>query len=622
MSARHPNTSLSKGNLIMPTINGRIGRLKPALMACAAGATLLASPALAQERRVDGEKILELLVAKGVISKADADAIISQAEVVEPAPQQARAPIPQAGVGADGTQTVTYVSPVVREQIAQQVRAELGTQAAAEGWSKPGETPEWTRRIKLYGDVRVRGEARRYDDANFDVFWNYGALNHGAPFDINTGNPDSIGAPYINTLEDRQRFRLRARLGIKAQITDWISADLRIATGADNSPVSTNQTLGADGTGKYQLWLDRASIRLTPVKDVAIDVGRFANPFWSSDLIFDNDINFDGVAISASAPVNDTFRVFGTAGAFPVFNTDLNFGTQNAREENDVKRGRPFPSQDKYLFAAQAGAEFKPTQEIGVRLAGAYYHFDNIAGKVSDPCYWYELVCSTDATRPAFQQFGNTVFAIRDVVRNPLNPDISPEPQYFGLSSKFRVLHVRGAIDYKPNDGFGVRLEGDYVRNLAWDRDAIRGTFVDRVGWVGKALNNLGEDITIPVPTDDDPDAVKTVQGPYAGGNDGWQARLTVGTVLNLNLAGDWSAKRGDWNAWLAYRRLASDAVVDAFADSDFHIGGTNNKGWQLGGNYAIARDTILGFRWLAAEEVAGAPFSVDRGFIDLMTRF
>lgn len=622
MTARHPNTSLPKGTLLMNTTTGHPGRFKLALMGCAATATLLASPALAQERRVDGEKILELLVARGVISKSDADTIISQAEVVEPQ-QQARAPIPQAGVGADGTQTVTYVSPVVREQIAQQVRAELGTQAQTEGWSKPGETPEWTRRIQLYGDVRVRGEMRRYDKDNADIFWDYGKLNHGEPFNINElSGTDYVGAPFVNTLENRNRFRLRARLGVKAQITDWISADIRLATGADNGPVSTNQTLGADGTGKYQLWIDRASIRLTPTKDVNIDFGRFANPFWSSDLIFDNDMNFDGVAVSASAPVNDSFRLFGTAGAFPIFNTDLNFGTQNAGTEQNVRRGRPYPSQDRYLFAAQAGVEFKPTDEIGVKLAGAYYHFDNVQGKLSDPCYYYELVCSTDALRPAFQQFGNTMTPLRDIVPNPIDPTISPEPQYFGYASKFEILHVRGQLDYRTASGFGVRLEGDYVRNLGWDGKAIRGTLQDGQGWVGTALNNLGPDTLYPDPTEDEPDRTISKPGRYEGGNQGWQARLTVGTVLNLNLAGDWQAKRGDWNAYVAYRRLESDAVLDAFADSDFHIGGTNNRGWQIGGNYGIAKNTIIGLRWLSAEEIASAPFSVDRGFIDLMTKF
>lgn len=388
-----------------------IRHLKPVLMACAAGATLLASPALAQERRVDGEKILELLVARGVITQGDADTIVSQAEVVEPVPsQQASAPLPQAGVAADGTQTVTYVSPVVREQIVEQVRAELGQQAQAEGWSRPGETPEWTRRIQLYGDVRVRGEMRGYDRDNGDIFENFAAMNGGDPFNTNVDLPGYEGPPFVNTLQDRNRFRLRGRLGVKAQITDWITADLRIATGADNGPVSTNQTLGADGTGKYHLWLDRASIRLAPTQDVAIDIGRFANPFWTSDLIFDNDMNFDGVAISGGGAVTDGVRLFGTLGAFPIFNTDMNFGTINARPvEEGGSGGRHFKSQDRYLFAVQAGVEFQASEDISVKLAGGYFHFDNMEAQLSAPCYWYELVCSTDALRPAFQQFGNTM---------------------------------------------------------------------------------------------------------------------------------------------------------------------------------------------------------------------
>lgn len=627
MTAQHPVTTLSKGIDIMTKVPGQTGRLKSLLLAASAGAALLGSPAFAQDDAgIDPRQLIEQMVAENIITREQADRMISNARAATvQARAQAPAPLPQAGVAADGTQTVTYVSPVVREQIAQQVRAELGTQAQAEGWSKPGETPEWTRRIQLYGDVRVRGEMLRYDDDNSDIFWDYGALNAGEPFNINDRDVAGfVGAPYLNSLEDRKRFHLRARFGVKAQITDWISADLRIATGNGRSPISTNQTLGGNGSSNYALWLDRASIRLKPSDEVAIDLGRFANPFWSSDLVFDTDMNFDGVAVSASAPVNENLRIFGTAGAFPVFNTDLNFGTRNAKVEDNVRRGRPYASQDKYLFAAQAGVEFRPTSDIGVTLAGAYYHFDNMQGRLSDPCYYYELVCSTDALRPAFQQHGNTMTPLRDIVTtgHP-NPPLAPEPQYFGYASKFEILHVRGAIDYKPSGGrFGVRLEGDYVRNLGWDGNAIRGTLHDGQGWVGTALNNLGPDTLYPDPTVEDPKRTISKPGRYEGGNEGWQARLTLGTVMNLGLAGDWQARRGDWNAWLAYRRLESDAVVDAFADSDFHIGGTNNRGWQLGGNYAIAKNTIIGFRWLSAEEIASAPFSVDRGFIDLMTRF
>lgn len=596
-------------------------RLKPALLACAGSLALagVAQPAIAQDSQaptgqtmVDPRLLVEQLVAEGVITRAQADRMIARATVpaAQQQPAQAQPPV-QGGVAADGAQIVPYVPQVVRDQIVQQVRTELGQQAQTEGWAKPGETPEWTRRIQLYGDVRMRGEGRFHDKGNADIFTNYGAVNQGDPQNINEATPGWIAPPFVNTLEDRQRFRLRARLGVRAQIADWVSADIRIATGSDNSPISTNQTLGADtGTGKYQLWLDRASIRLTPVKDVNIDIGRFANPFWTSDLMFDNDMNFDGVAIAGTGAVNESLRLFGTAGAFPVFNTDLNFGSRNA-PVTSASSG-PYKSQDKYLFAAQAGVDFRATDKIGVRLAGAYFRYDNVEGKVSAPCQYYELVCSTDATRPAFQQFGNTMFPIRDIVPDPLNLITSPENQYFGLASKFELLHIRGAIDYRPSNGFGVRLEGDFVKNLGWDRARV----------AARAVNNLGADIQVPNLETPNPDDTKSAPGPYAGGNIGWQARLSLGSVLNLNGIGDWSAKRGDWNAVVAYRHLESDAIVDAFADSDFHIGGTNNKGWQIGGHYAFAPNTIVGLRWLSAEEIADAPFSVDRSFIDIMTRF
>ncbi|MCG2841226.1 putative porin [Sandaracinobacter sp. RS1-74] len=596
----------------MKTTTRRRGGYKPALMACAAGVSLLASPALAQERRVDGEKILELLVARGVISKSDADTIISQAEVV-PAP----API-QGGVAADGTQTIPYVPQVVRDQITEQVKSQLASQAQAEGWSKPGETPEWTRRISLYGDVRARYEGVFMDKDNSDNFPNFGAINAGEPQNVNDTMPGYVEPAFINTLENRTRFQLRARLGLKAQIADWVSADVRIATGNDRTPVSTNQTLGAFGGGGYAIWLDRASLHLTPVKGAAIDLGRFSNPFWTSELLFDQDLNFDGIAVSGRGNIGERFALFGTAGAFPIFNTDLNFVSRNAKEFE----GAAFKSQDRYLFAAQAGFDFKATEQVNVRLAGGYFHFDNVAGKVAN-CYYYQVVCASDAMRPAFQQFGNTMMTLRNTLYDGApDPTVLPDNQYFGLASKFEVLNVHGAIDFKPSERFGVRLEGDFVKNLGWNRSRLRGSLVEGVGYNGIAVNNLGEQIEVLDLGTTDPDDVKKVDGPYTGGDTGWQVRLAIGSALDAGQGNILGAKRGDWNAWLSYRRLESDAVLDAFADSDFHIGGTNNRGWQLGGNYAIAPNTLIGARWMSAEEIADAPFSVDRLFVDMSVRF
>ncbi len=566
--------------------------LKPILLACVAGVSLLASPALAQS--VDSTRLLQLMVAKGLVSQAEADALIAEASVARPA----LPPVPPAGV-ADGVQTIPYVPAVVRDQIKAELRAELGQQAQAEGWSRPGETPEWTRRLSLSGDLRVRGEGVFMDDGNADIFEDFGAINAGDPQNINDKTPGYVGPPYLNTRENRQRARIRARLGLHARIDDWISADLRLATGNDSSPISTNQTLGgAEGFGKYQIWLDRASLRLTPVKGLNLDIGRFANPFWTSEILFDDDLNFDGVAVSGQRNLGERFAVFGAAGAFPIFNTSLDFGSRNAPEG----KGGPYESKDKYLLAGQLGLDWQATEKFRVRLAAGYFNFDGVGGEVSRPCQYYEVVCDTDPTRPQFQQFGNTMFPIRTVVANPLDPIGSPENQYFGLVSDFEVVNLRGSVEMALGGGSRVRLDGEYVKNLGVKASRMRAL----------AVNNLGPTRTIPDPSNTNGSLL--VPGTWEGGSEGWATKLTVGKLDLID--------RGDWNLQFGYRYLESDAVVDGFNDSDFHMGGTNSKGWTAGGNYAFGKSTSIGFRWLSGEEIADAPLSVDKLFIDLQTRF
>ncbi|MEA3390691.1 MAG: putative porin [Pseudomonadota bacterium] len=594
MSATHPTATLKGMTMICSTT--RRSRLKPALMACAAGLSLLASPAFAQERRVDGEKILELLVARGVITQGDADTIISQAEVAEPAPQQ-QAAIPPGGVTGD-TQTIPYIPQTVRNQIKEELRTELATQASTEGWARPGEVAEWTKRLTLFGDIRVRGEGVRMADGNFNrSIQDFQATNAGGGYDISPSNLAS--PPALNTTEDRYRARIRARLGLHARIDDWITGEVRIATGAERSPVSTNQTLGGNGEfGKYAIWLDRANIRLTPLPGVDLAFGRFANPFWTSEMLFDEDLNFDGVAASLTYPVTDRLSVFANAGAFPIFNTDFNFGSTDAGA---------FSSKDKYLLAGQLGAEFKPVDDVRFKLAAGYFRFEKVEGRESSPCFHLQDVCDTDATRPQFMQFGNTVFPIRNIIPDPIDPQNSPEVQYFGLASKYEVLNVHGQLDLGFFSPIGIRLEGDFVKNLAFNRNRVAAL----------AVNNFSPTTLIPNP-DQDPsdldDDFISIPGTYDGGDTGWYANLVVGKP-DL-------AEPGDWRVSLGYRRVETDAVLDAFADSDFHLGGTNAKGWILGGAYAIGKNTEIGARWLSSDVITGVPYSNDVVQIDLSTRF
>ena len=70
-------------------------------------------------------------------------------------------------------------------------------------------------------------------------------------------------------------------------------AGLRIATGnTANSATSTSQTLG-NNFNRYTLGLDRAYIRWQPplfMNGLSADFGRMANPFYSTDLAWPDDL--------------------------------------------------------------------------------------------------------------------------------------------------------------------------------------------------------------------------------------------------------------------------------------------------------------------------------------------
>src|SRR5262249_9015409 len=156
-------------------------------------------------------------------------------------------------------------------------------------------------------------------------------------------------------------------------------------------------------------------------------------------------------------------------------------------------------------------------------------------------------------------QKGNTYMALRNVPAVFL-PNPTLNYQFYGLASAFRPLVVSGQVDFGQFNPYHVILDGEYVRNTGWNRADV----------AAKVLANF-------LPTGPTVGCVSTnCPQIYTGGNEGWMGRLTVG---NRELKALW-----DWNAFAGYKWLESDAVIDAFTDSDFGLGGTNLKGYFVGG--------------------------------------
>lgn len=591
------------------------------LVAAAAVLLAIVAPAAAQDEAASSTKrptvsrdappsanatvnLINLLVKQGVLTEEQAAALVKQADdeayVARQAVRDAAAKADGAekkatnaadAVSPPGTKRVTYVPEIVKKQLRDEIRAEVMEKAEKENWASPGKYPEWAQRIRFYGDIRARYEGDFFPQGNGPLE-NFNAINTGSPFledNINAINP--YFPPSYNTTENRNRFRFRARLGLDADLFDGFTAGLRVATGENSSPVSTNQTFGANGGNfsKYSLWLDRAFVNYQPIQDFVGSVGRIDNPFWSpTDLVWYKDLGFDGFAIQAKHEVTQGLTPFLVGGAFPVFNTDLNAGLNTVDLSGPVKS----PSRDKWLFGAQGGFGAKFDPETSLTMAVAYYDFTNVRGNLSSTCLVATAsdVCDTDLLRPPFAQKGNTYMWLRNIPA-VTSPVTTLNYQYFGLASDFRPLVAGAQLDLAQFNPIHIILDGEYIWNTAFDRAAISAI----------AVNNFAPTTT-------------GALGPYNGGNQGWLARLTVG---NKDIRHLW-----DWNAHVGYKYLESDAMVDAFVDSDFGLGGTNLKGYFIGANLGLGENVWATARWMSANGIAGLPYAVDIFQLDLNARF
>ncbi|MGY3614637.1 putative porin [Bradyrhizobium sp. USDA 10063] len=561
--------------------------------------------------------LLNLMVKRKLLSEDEAQALIKQAEdetyVSRQAAKDASAKADDAAKAATaaaaaanppGTKHVTYVPEIVKRQLREDIKKEVMAKAEKENWASPGKYPEWAQRIRFYGDVRARYHGSFFPTGNDPALYNFNAVNSGAPYNVSDDNINQF--PTYNTYQNRNQVRLRARLGMDADLTNGFSAGLRIATGESNSPVSTNQTLGGSGSNfsKYSIWLDRGFLKYQlPNQDLAASVGRFDNPFWSpTDLVWYRELGFDGFAVQAKQEVIPDITAFGVLGAFPIYNTDFNVGT-NALS---VDGGAKLPSHDKWLFGAQAGfaARFDPVSEF--RFGVAYYDFENVQGQASAPCFVFNASdnCSSDLTRPLFAQKGNTYAALRNIVSDTYNNfGTINQFQYFGLVQKFRPVVASASLDLGEFHPFHIVLDGEFVWNSAFNRAlTVAGTGPGALPNVpGVALNNRAGTADGSV-------------GPFNGGDIGWMARVTVGNREIKHFA--------DWNVHVGYKYLESDATLDAFADSDFGLGGTNLKGYFLGGNVGLSENVWATMRWLSANNIAGSPYAVDVLMVDLNAKF
>jgi len=469
----------------------------------------------------------------------------------------------QAGAAAPGDVRVTYVPQVVQDEITAQVKQDVQASVVADVKKQAAEEG-WGVPAALpdwVRNTRWAGEFRVRGEAIM-----YAGDNAEFTYldfqNINEAGGIIPAGPdaFLNTTENQIRYLLRLNFGAQYDLSPNAMVGFKIGTGNEDNPATRNQRLGTYNR-TFAVLLEEAYLRL----GTSPDQSEHQVLFWAGrtpNLFQTTELAWD----------NDVrFNGFTLQYSWnPMLNPVDNarqarglFGNLGAYPVQDIA----LSSSDKWLYAGQLGYEFDPVDDLRLSFAAAYFDYRNITGQRNS----FDSR-QLDYTAPEWLQKGNTLFDIRN--------DDNPETQLFALAADYNLLDLSFVGTWAAAPDLVVEVLGQYINNLGFDEADV------------EQLTGV---------------AVSPEVNAY-------RLELRVGNP-KLN-------RLGAWRAFVAYNYLERDAILDAFADSDFHQGGTDAEGYVIGGELGLTRNTSARLRYLSANEIDGPPLGIDVLQLDLNAQF
>lgn len=189
--------------------------------------------------------------------------------------------------------------------------------------AKERSVPKWLDNLTFNGDLRLRYHLQKSDDHT----------------------------------QDKHAGRFRLRLGLKKTwLEKRMEVGFRLASGSSDDPTSTNQTFD-DNFSTKKIWIDRAYAKYKPefLEGSMIVGGKMANPFVHTNMIWDSDVNPEGVWAVYQHPGFGDFQPFAGFGFF-----QLNHNSNDG---------------DSTLHAYQVGSVWKINKDVKWTAALAYYDY-------------------------------------------------------------------------------------------------------------------------------------------------------------------------------------------------------------------------------------------------------
>ncbi len=237
------------------------------------------------------------------------------------------------------------LTPQEAKEVLSEIQAENNKEKATvkEVESSEFKLPKWVENTKVKGDFRFRYQYQDTDEHGVDK-------------------------------ESRDRWRMRWRFGIETEVNERWKTGFRLASGGGD-PRSRNLTL-TDTFDTSDVQLDLAYAQFDPNKHWSLAAGKFKNPLWKTkDLLWDSDINPEGISVKFLNYKINQFELFVTSGFYVLeeFKSDTS---------------------DPWLGLIQAGAKTKLSDNLYLKFAGAFYSFQDLKGNSFE---YFSGTNSTDA---------------------------------------------------------------------------------------------------------------------------------------------------------------------------------------------------------------------------------
>src|SRR6202171_6274480 len=171
---------------------------------------------------------------------------------------------------------------LITDQEAEEVRAELTKEVSSTSAGKWKLSSPITE-LELYGDIRLRYQ-----------------YNGGRTADDTPVARPASGVAGMHDWQERSRERYRLRLGLRGTLADDWFFGVRLETNANSR--STNVTFGDEASGgpfskgSDGINVGQAYLGYKGFKEITLTAGRMPNPLVTTSMIWDADINPEGIA--------------------------------------------------------------------------------------------------------------------------------------------------------------------------------------------------------------------------------------------------------------------------------------------------------------------------------------